>query len=203
MTSLLKKINSSLPTEITARVYHAAAACTEIVQTAMKVVKVVIATLLAGLAIGESRYLNQHVFLYWKDVVFSMQMVALSIKGILDPEAVVDLKQQANTEHWDNQTAIFKLISEKEENRTPTYADTIARNILYFSDFVDAGLGATMALVRTMTASVLYPIGGGKSRILPGIFMIQTASVNFHLVRMGMASVGTVRPMDVLKMAWS
>ena len=182
------------PAEVSTRLYHAVAGATEVFQTIAKVARAALAGLVACLFLGKSQDLNKHAYRCWDDVKFSSQMIYLSLRGLIEPQAVIELKHQANLDYWDNRTVVF------ETSKELSYAEKVAQSLLYTSDFFEAGFGAGMAMIRAVTATALYPLSGGTSQLLPEIFILQTGSVGFHLFRMGVAAVGIVRPDDVQKL---
>lgn len=174
------------PTELNTRFYHALAAGTEAIHTIAKIAHACFTTLVAAINLGSSNYLNQNVICCWNDVKFSMDMVALSIKGVVKPKEVIEKKQQANINYWDQKDVTLG------ENTQLSDIENVSLNILCCSDFVVAGLGATLAMSRVIFASLLYPLSGGSSQLLPKIFVLQTASVTFHLFEMGIAAAGAI-----------
>lgn len=174
------------PTELNTRFYHVLASGTEALHTIAKIAHACIATLVAAINLGSSNYLNQNVICCWNDVKFSMEMIALSIKGVVKPREVIEEKMQANADYWDQRDVVV------DENTQLTDIENVSLSILCCSDFVVAALGATLAMSRVIVASLLYPLSGGTSQLLPEIFVLQTASITIHLYEMGIAAAGAI-----------
>lgn len=183
-------VNYSYFDEISTRAYYVVSAGTEVLEVFVKITKVALAALTSSLFFGRSKELKNYTFSCWYEVLLAVRMLTLSLRGIFQPEEVVELKQESEFNFWKG----HKLIHQKEASLS--YAEKVAHSILSVSAFVEAGFCAAMAMVRSITAITLYPLGLGRSLKLPQIFVLQAANIEFHLLRMGSSALGILQQQD-------